>query len=85
MNNRKQLILFLLCLLPIHAHAEKGQSVMFKSEENPLTTPPDTRQQESQGDKCQALLLKIESLKGKPQRKHSAMERYRQQCSSLPE
>jgi hypothetical protein len=58
---------------------------MFKSEENPITTPPDTLQQESQGDKCQALLRKIESLKGKPQRKHSAMEHYRQQCSSLPE
>jgi hypothetical protein len=85
MKTRKPLILFLLCLLPITALGEKGQSVMFKSEENPITTPPDTLQQQSQGDECQALLRKIESLKGKPQRKHSAMEHYRQQCSSLSE
>jgi hypothetical protein len=85
MKNRKRLIPLLLCLLPVTTLGEKGQSLMFKSEENPITTPPDTLQQQSQGDECQSLLRKIESLKGKPQRKHSAMERYRQQCSSLPE
>ncbi|MCU7842470.1 MAG: hypothetical protein KZQ93_01365 [Candidatus Thiodiazotropha sp. (ex Monitilora ramsayi)] len=80
----KYLILCFLPLVPLCVHAEKGQSIMFESGENSITTPPELSADQSHGDKCQTLMRKIESLKGKPQRKHTAMERYRKECSSQP-
>jgi hypothetical protein len=53
---------------------------MFDLPEKTITaTPPLERQ--STGDRCEELLRKAEALKGKPQRRHTALERYRKECS----
>ncbi len=74
--------LYPLCLaLLVHpALAEKAPSVMF---EPPQQTATDTPALEapSEGERCEELLRKIEQLKGKPQRKHSMMERYQLECA----
>ncbi|MCU7828813.1 MAG: hypothetical protein KZQ85_07055 [Candidatus Thiodiazotropha sp. (ex Myrtea sp. 'scaly one' KF741663)] len=83
MLTRRHLILFVLSTLPVSAVAEKGRSIMFEPPENMLDTPAQSETQ-SQGEKCQDLLRKIEELKGKPQRKHAAMTRYDQECATTP-
>jgi hypothetical protein len=72
---------FLLCLYPLgpFALAQKAPSVMFEPPEQTINaTPPLERG--STGDKCEALLRKIEELKGKPQQRHAARARYEQEC-----
>ncbi len=73
--------LFLLCLYPLSqaAMAEKAPSVMFAPPEESITSTPPL-EMESGGDRCEELLRRIEELKGKPQRKHAAMERYQAEC-----
>jgi Tfp pilus assembly protein PilN len=73
------LVVVLLFLLTHNALAERGESVMFEPTEHPITqsSPPP----QSQADKCQQLIKKIEDLKGKPQRRHAAIQHYRQACS----
>ena len=66
------------------AHGDgKGQSIMFENQQGSdykhLTTMPKGSQQ-SLGDRCMEMSREIESLKGKPQRRSSMMERYRQEC-----
>ncbi|MET0066901.1 MAG: hypothetical protein ABW076_11215 [Candidatus Thiodiazotropha sp.] len=75
------LIATLLCLNSGFVEAEeKGQSVMFAPKQPEVDlTPADTGH--STGDRCEALLQEAESLKGKPQRKHTVLERYRLECS----
>ena len=71
----------LLCLFPAvpDAVAEKAPSVMFEPPEQAITaTPPLERS--TRGDKCEELLRRIEELKGKPQQRHTARERYQQEC-----
>jgi hypothetical protein len=58
-------------------------SVMFDPPEKTIiATPPLERQ--STGDRCEELLRKAEALKGKPQRRHAALERYRKECGQAP-
>ncbi len=59
---------------------DKGQSVMFSPEEPAIDLAPADKGVSS-GDKCEALLQEAEALKGKPQRKHTVLERYRLECS----
>jgi hypothetical protein len=75
------LILFqALLFLPLtSALAERGESVMFEPKAQPFTEPPAKSQTEA--DKCQQLLQQIEALKGKPQRRHTAIERHKKACS----
>ena len=56
-----------------------GQSIMFQSQPgyDHLTTMPE---KPSLGDRCQQMSREIESLKGKPQRRYSLMQRYKQEC-----
>ena len=69
-----------LCLLAHPALAEKAPSVMFQPPEETISgTPP--LETGSEGDRCEELLQKIERLKGKPQRKHSMLERYELECA----
>ena len=49
---------------------------------NQLTTMPDSMQAKGRGDRCIELGNEIEQLKGKPQRRHAAMERYRLECEN---
>ncbi|MEW8316530.1 MAG: hypothetical protein AB2669_06560 [Candidatus Thiodiazotropha endolucinida] len=54
--------------------AEKGQSIMFQPEEHPFMEPPNEADDEAA--QCTQLAKQIEALKGKPQRRHAALERY---------
>ncbi|MES9853979.1 MAG: hypothetical protein ABW170_19355 [Candidatus Thiodiazotropha sp. L084R] len=75
--------LLLLCFLlffPASAvMAERGESVMFKPTEHPFVEAPP--KQQTQAEECEQLLKKIEELKGKPQRRHAAIERHKQACT----
>jgi len=60
---------------------ERRQSVMFSDpagDKSYLTNAPDT--DKSKGEYCMEMSRKIESLKGKPQRRHAMLERYRAEC-----
>lgn len=61
------------------AMAEKGQSIMFQPEEHPFMEPPNEADDEAA--QCTQLAKQIEALKGKPQRRHAALERYRLMCT----
>ncbi|MEW8049513.1 MAG: hypothetical protein AB2809_03955 [Candidatus Thiodiazotropha sp.] len=61
------------------ALAEKGESIMFQPKEHPFTQAPQEKDDEA--EKCTQLAKRIESLKGKPQRRHAALEHYRLMCS----
>jgi hypothetical protein len=60
------------------ALAEKGESVMFQPKEHPFTQAP--QEIDDEAGECARLAKRIESLKGKPQRRHAALERYRLIC-----
>jgi hypothetical protein len=68
-----------LCLWAHPALAEKAPSVMFDPPQQTISGSPPL-EVPSDADRCEALLQKIEQLKGKPQRKHSMMERYQLEC-----
>jgi hypothetical protein len=58
------------------------RSILFEDTSQPpnqLTTLP-TDSTVDKGDKCIRMLQEAEALKGKPQRRSTAMERYRQEC-----
>ena len=60
----------------------QGRSIMFQDSQDQrseLTTLPDS-QHEDRGERCMQMLNEAEQLKGKPQRRAVAMERYRQEC-----
>ena len=77
--------LSVLCLSLISstlaASEEQGQSIMFKKEAEKkyehLVTMPEKN---DLGDKCQQMSRDIENLKGRPQRRYSLMQRYKQEC-----
>jgi len=76
--------LFCGCLLSLPALAEKGASVMFDPPPETITaTPP--METPGIGDKCQELLQKIEDLEGQPQKRHTARQRYQQECLEHPQ
>lgn len=72
--------LLLLLFGTLHvALAEKGESIMFQPKEHPFTQAPQASDEEA--GECPRLAKQIEALKGKPQRRHAALERYRLICS----
>jgi hypothetical protein len=81
----KLLTAIALVLLVQGAVAEtegQGRSIMFgDGTQTPdhLTTLP-AGQAATRGDRCTEMLREAEALKGKPQRRSAAMERYRQEC-----
>lgn len=80
----KQLLCLLpLCILPLGAHAEKGQSIMFDQKPNPVYQQDNRETLADERDRhCKELSRKIEQLKGKPQRRYAAAERYKAECQS---
>jgi phosphoenolpyruvate synthase/pyruvate phosphate dikinase len=66
-------------ITPDNAMAEKGESIMFQPRELPFVEAP--RENDDEAGKCAELAKRIESLKGKPQRRHAALERYRLMCT----
>jgi hypothetical protein len=77
-------ILLLFCLVGMaissNAVAQRGESIMFQTQEHPITKAPPQSNQDKAGE-CARLVKQIEALKGKPQRRHAAMERHRLMCS----
>jgi len=62
--------------------AGRGQSIMYGDDpgtHSELTTLTAGTQQD-RGDRCIELLREADALKGKPQRRSTAMERYRAEC-----
>ena len=59
----------------------QGQSVMFQNNNennfDHLTTMPE---KQSLGDKCERMSKEIENLKGKPLRRYTLQQRYKQEC-----
>ncbi|MCU7922911.1 MAG: hypothetical protein KZQ88_09450 [Candidatus Thiodiazotropha sp. (ex Dulcina madagascariensis)] len=76
------LVLFMAFLPVSGAFAEKGESVMFEPKQHPFTHLP--RETKEPGEECRQLAKRIASLKGKPQRRHAALERYRLTCTDRP-
>jgi hypothetical protein len=61
---------------------ERGHSIMFEDqgkEYDQLTNVPAAAAN-TQGDACMEMSRQIEHLKGKPQRRHALMQRYRMEC-----
>jgi hypothetical protein len=58
-----------------------GKSIMFdnQQERSDLTTLPPS-QTEDRGDKCMDMMHEVERLKGHPQRRSVAMDRYKREC-----
>ncbi|MBV2122817.1 MAG: hypothetical protein KUF74_15340 [Candidatus Thiodiazotropha sp. (ex Ctena orbiculata)] len=78
-NSTRLILLLTLFALPLgNAIAERGESVMFEPKAHPFTEPPP--EQQSEAEKCQQLQQQIEALKGKPQRRHAAIERHKKSC-----
>lgn len=74
------LLILLLGVIPLSkAVAERGESIMFEPKEHPFTEAPQEKSGEA--EQCTELAKRIESLKGKPQHRHAALERYRLTCS----
>jgi len=59
------------------AAAEKGASIMF-GDEAPSFKPQNDSS--AQSERCQELLREVDNLKGKPQRRITAQERYEAEC-----
>ncbi|MBT8429542.1 MAG: hypothetical protein KJN79_06480 [Gammaproteobacteria bacterium] len=60
-----------------------GQSIMFDNQpqnRSDLTTLPPGTKKKGRGERCTDMLLEIQKLKGKPQRRSTMAERYRQEC-----
>ena len=77
----KQLLIFLsISVLATAALAEKGQSIMF-GDPDPIYQEkvPDTATEEHNAH-CKQLHRQMETLKGKPLRRHAVAERYRLEC-----
>ncbi|MES9828423.1 MAG: hypothetical protein ABW201_09180 [Candidatus Thiodiazotropha sp.] len=73
------LVLILAFAALDNALAEKGQSIMFQPKEHPFMEPP--KEVDDEAAQCAQLAKQIEALKGKPQRRHAARERYRLMCT----
>lgn len=84
--SKQLLIAISLAALVTNAAAQdtgQGQSLMFENQENNrdyLTTLPANQKKGTRGDRCIEMAQEIERLKGKPQRRSTMMDRYRQEC-----
>ena len=77
----KQVTLILvLCALPLACVAEKGQSIMF-GDPDPVYTESVTKDPaQEKADYCNELRKQMDELKGKPQQRNAAVQRYQLEC-----
>ena len=59
----------------------RGQSIMFDQDRRYLTEKP--QQADPRWEHCQELSRKVEALKGRPQRRYAAAQRYEAECKGL--
>lgn len=83
MPTRKMLgtVCMLVAQVSIPAWADlngRGQSVMFGDDQRALTEQPTKADQLM--ERCKDLSRKVEALKGKPQRRYAAAQRYEAEC-----
>ena len=74
------LLLLMICILPLSAYAEKGQSIMFGDPDPIYQERTRDTAAEEHSEHCKQLHRQMEELKGKPQRRHAVVERYRLEC-----
>ena len=63
------------------SHSGQGQSIMFEQPKSDLTSIPGSS--DANWEECKALSREIEALKGKPQRRYAASQRYEAQCKDF--
>lgn len=77
----KQLVILLtLVALPSLCLAEKGKSIMFGDTDPVYSERARDTTARQQAERCTQLREEINSLKGKPQRRNAAIQRYRLEC-----
>ena len=69
---------------PVATAAERedgrGQSIMFDQDRRYLTEMP--QQSDGRWERCRKLRKEVEALKGKPQRRFAAAQRYEAECKA---
>ena len=81
---------FLAGAISVGVADERGQSIMFGDKpdsqaENSLTTTHSPMESMHKTDeRCERLAKEIDQLKGKPQRRHAAIQRFKNECGSEP-
>ena len=77
----KQLLLLLsISTLSLGTHAEKGQSIMFGDPDPIYQEKTRETAAEEHSEHCKQLRRQMVELKGKPQRHHAVVERYKLEC-----
>ena len=77
----KQLLLLLsITVISTTAHAEKGKSIMFGDPDPIYQEKTRDTTAEEHSEHCKQLRRQMEELKGKPQRRHVVVERYKLEC-----
>jgi hypothetical protein len=77
-------LLLLLWLITLNSvAAERGESIMFQPKDHPFVEAPQAN--DDKAAKCAQMVKQIEALKGKPQRRKAALERYRLMCIDMTE
>ena len=73
------LILLLFSSLSL---AQQPMSVMSKDAEPLYSSSPRISSSEERSENCKRLAKQVEELKGKPQRRYAAAQRYKQECGA---
>ncbi|HSG10290.1 MAG TPA: hypothetical protein VLB10_00915 [Gammaproteobacteria bacterium] len=77
------LLLLPLCVLPASVViAEDQPAAPAEIDDRFYERKPGITANEEQSARCKQLRHRIAELKGKPQRRHAAVERYRNECQS---
>ena len=71
-------LLILGATAPMAQENDRGQSIMFDHDRRYLTEKP--AQADPRWEHCKELSRKVEALKGKPQRRYAAAQRYEAEC-----
>ncbi len=79
---RPLLLLLTVATLPLVAHAEKGQSIMFGDPDPLYQEKSRDTSTEELSKHCRELRRQMDELKGKPQRRHTIAQRYKLECQS---
>lgn len=77
---KKLLLVLAVSTWSLNAHADNNQSIMFDEPVPEFIKHSDSTAAATHAEKCKALNKKINDLKGKPQRRFTALERYKLEC-----
>ena len=77
---RQFILLLAFCALPLPGLAEKGQSIMFGDPDPVYAEPAKNDPAREKADYCNDLRRQMDELKGRPQQRNMAMQRYELEC-----